>query len=99
MTDQLELKASPLRLAPERPPRRARLVALRLGRDLLQLEVLHRRERLARRALVGIAEGAAEGLHAFGHRTQEFALPIGERHAGALRLAPRPLQGAERGAL
>src|ERR1700739_2323460 len=60
----------------------ALLLARRLGADLLELDALHHRQRGPRRALVGIAEGAAVGLDPLGHRVEELALPRRQLDAG-----------------
>jgi hypothetical protein len=74
-------------------------VAVGLGGDLLELDLLQRRERRAGRALVGVAEGAAVGLDPLSHGVEELALPVGELDAGAVGRALGAAQGVEGGAL
>src|SRR5688572_15378654 len=73
--------------------------ALGLGGDLLQLHRLQGRQRSARRALPGVAEGAAVGLHPLLDRAQELALPLRQLDARPLGGAARLLQRAQRRAL
>src|SRR5690349_593314 len=87
------------RFAPERAALEFLLLALRLGGDLLELDGLQRRERLAQRALLGVAEGAAVGLHTLADVGQELALPVGELHARLVGGAAGALQRIEGGAL
>src|SRR5690606_22183926 len=75
------------------------LLAGRLGGDLLELEVLQRRERLAGRSLLRIAEGAAEGLQAILDAAKELTLPFRQLDARTLGLAASAAQRVERGSL
>src|SRR5690606_40337405 len=74
----------------------AGLFALGLGGDLFELEVLHDRQRLAGAALLGIAEGAAAGIHPFLDAAEEFALPVGKLDARLVGGAPRLPERIER---
>lgn len=77
------------RLATPSPPR---LFAVGLGRDLLQLAALHRRQGLTRRPLLRVAEGAAVCLDAVRDALDELPLPFGQ---GDTRLVGDPLRAFE----
>src|SRR3712207_8209256 len=62
-----------------RPPRSTLFPYTTLFRSL---DRLAGREGLARRALLGVGEGPAVGLHPRRHRAEELALPVGEGDAG-----------------
>ena len=87
-------EGSVARLSLERLALQLFLLALGLGRDLLELHGLQGRERLAGRALFGIGEGAAVLLHPFGDRTQIPSWPAsgkGQRYENTATTQRRDL--------
>jgi hypothetical protein len=80
------------------PPTPLGRLALGLGGDLFQLAALHGRQGLARRALFGIAEGPAIGLHPLLDRAEELAFPARQGNARLVGGALGPLQGVDGGA-
>src|SRR5690606_23270091 len=64
--------------------------------DLPQLDVLQHRERLARAALLRVAEGAAVGLHAPLDVAEELVFPVGQLDPRPFGRAPGLAQRAQR---